>query len=233
MKRTIAALFALVITGIVVLADDPGGMPIEYQFVSPLPVGAMRYFPNEGPQAEIDLMCDGSFEDVLPCWNLHPEGLDQIFYAGDDAFDGVNVMIQGIEHNTSYQAMQCWGPGVFDGYMNFTLWLSYQVITDEPGFWAPCSASRGLFIWWDPAKELWFRLTPDLWFFDRYDETNGWVTLETHLPGMETMDDDLVCLLIESQTCVWNSHYWFDDFVLAVDHVQNQVFVPIVSKNRQ
>ena len=235
MKRGLV-LFALVIlTGIVAMADDPGGMPIEYQFVSPLPVGAMRYFPNEGPQAEIDLMCDGSFEDGLPCWEYYPADHNQWFYVGEDALHGTNVIIQGVngEQYLIFQAMQCWEPGTFDGYMNFVLWSSYRVFSDEFAGWPPCSWSRALFIEWRGGA--WYRLTPDIWQLTRLDEHNHWTTIETHLPGMERLDDNYVCLLIESESCgiPGGVDFWFDDFVLAVDHVQNQVFVPIVSKNRQ
>ena len=239
MKRGLV-LFALVIlTGIVAMADDPGQMPIDYKFVSPLPVGKMQYFPNDpgAPEAEIDLMCDGSFEDGLPCWEYWPtEGHNQWYNVGEDALHGTNVIIQGIDQDVLYQAMQCWNPGIFDGYMNFTLWSSYRVYTDEFAGWPPCSWSRGLFIEW--RGDAWYRLTPDIWQLTRVDQHNHWTTIETHLPGMETLDNNYVCLLIESESCGIpdGTKFWFDEFVLAVDHepdYDNVIFGPIVSKNYQ
>jgi len=242
MKRAIA-LFALVILamGIVVLAEEPGQMPIDYKFVSPLPVGKMQYFPNEpgAPEAEIDLMCDGSFEDNLSCWEHWPQDLPVIYYAPGTALHGVNVMIVGTEDGVEYQVMQCWEPGVFAGYRNFQLWSSYRIQNTQPSGWPPCAYSIGLFIEWVEEEQLWYRLTDNLWELTDYDETDEWVTIMTYLPGMERLDDNYVCLLIEGRSCIqspWETKFWFDEFVLAVDHepdYDNVIFGPIVSKNYQ
>jgi len=240
-KATITLLVLMVLaTGIVALAEDDPTLPIDdYKFVSPLKVETVRFFPNEpgAPDAEIDKMCDGSFEDGLDCWEYYPEGYLQRFNVGEEeALHGQNVLIQGISPNVSYQAIQCWLPGDLAGWRNFQLWSSYRVFSGESGGWPICSWSRGLLVEWVEEEQAWYRLTEDIWQLTRMDVHDHWTTIVTYLPGMEDLDDNYVCLLIESISCGLpaGSEFWFDEFVLAVDHDydwDNVIRIPIVMKN--
>jgi len=242
MKKRVVILATLILAAVLVtvaLADDEPVFPIDdYKFVSPLKVGTVRFFPNEpgAPDAEIDKMCDGSVEDGLDCWEYFPEGYLQRFNVGDEALHGQNVIIQGEYQNISYQAIQCWLPGDLAGWRNFQLWSSYRVFSGESGGWPICSWSRALFVEWVEEEQAWYRLTEDIWELTRMDVHDHWTTIQTYLPGMEALDDNYVCFLIEAYSCGLpaGSEFWFDEFVLAVDHDydwDNVIRIPIVMKN--
>jgi len=239
MKRGAIALLVLLVlaTGIVALAGEPTGLPIEYEVLSPLTVGAMHYFPNEGPpepnEVWHDLMCNGSFDhiDAWECWNWTPE-LSQVYNVGRDyAFDGSNVVIQGLEYDADIeQFMQCWPPGSFDDYLGFVLWVGYRLETNEPP-WIQCAWSHALLIKW-VEEGYWGRISPDLWYFMNWAHEDNWTWIQTYLPGLEAHRDSLVCLLVEGEHGCYPTEFWYDDFRLLAHPVQDRVFMPFVSKNQ-